>query len=109
MRGREPAFSDATQVPYEFTFSRGARRVLSKAPPQREAAALGVSHPRDGQRRVVPVDPYGNKLLHKPLHKVEGGKVYATDAYGRVRQQKFEIKNERHVRSESERGRRAGH
>ncbi|MET0164699.1 MAG: hypothetical protein ABW318_06810 [Vicinamibacterales bacterium] len=28
----------------------------------------------------------------KPQYKVEGGKVYETDAYGRE-QQKFEIKN----------------
>jgi hypothetical protein len=29
-----------------------------------------------------------------PQYKVEGGKVYETDAYGRVQQQKFIIKDE---------------
>ena len=40
------------------------------------------------------MDPYGNRQLHKPQYKVEGGKVGETDAYGRVQQQKFIIKNE---------------
>jgi hypothetical protein len=31
-------------------------------------------------RRVVQVDAHGNKQVHKPQYKVEGGKVYETDA-----------------------------
>jgi hypothetical protein len=49
---------------------------------------------KDG--RVVQVDPYGNRQLHKQQHKVQGRKVYDTDAYGRVKQQKFEIKKEQY-------------
>ena len=39
------------------------------------------------------MDPYGNKQLHKRQYKVVDGKVYETDAYGRVRKQKSQIKN----------------
>ena len=44
---------------------------------------------------VVPTDAYGNKRYDKLQFKVEGTKVYQTDLYGRVGQQKFEIKNEK--------------
>ena len=47
---------------------------------------------KDG--RVVQVDPYGNKQLHKQQYKVVDGKVYEADAYGQVQQQKFIIENE---------------
>ena len=39
------------------------------------------------------VDAYGNKQLHKPQYQVKDGKVYETDAYGRVKQQKLIIKD----------------
>ena len=44
--------------------------------------------------RIVEVHPYGNRRHDKPQYKVEGETVYETDAYGRVKQQKFDIKNE---------------
>ena len=47
---------------------------------------------KDG--RVVQTDAYGNKRYDRPQYKVDGVKVYETDAYGRVQQQKFIIKNE---------------
>jgi hypothetical protein len=42
---------------------------------------------KDG--RVVPTDAYGNKRYDKPQYKVKDGKVYETEAYRRVKQQKF--------------------
>jgi hypothetical protein len=39
--------------------------------------------------------PHGNRRHDKPQYKVEGETVYETDAYGRVKQQKFDIKNEK--------------
>jgi hypothetical protein len=45
---------------------------------------------KDG--RVVQTDGYGNKRYDKPQYQVKDGKVYETDAYGNVRQQKFQIK-----------------
>ena len=47
---------------------------------------------KDG--RVVQTESYGSKRYDRPQYKVEGGKVYETDAYGRVQQQKFIIKDE---------------
>ena len=41
---------------------------------------------KDG--RVVQVDTYGNKQLHKPQYRSVDGKVYATTAYGRVRRRR---------------------
>jgi hypothetical protein len=45
---------------------------------------------RDG--RVVQTDAYGNN--DKPQLKVEGTKVYQTDAYG-AKQQRFEVKQKK--------------
>jgi hypothetical protein len=45
---------------------------------------------KDG--RVIQTDGYGNKRYDRRQYKVEGDKVYETDAYGR-KQQKFEIKS----------------
>ena len=42
--------------------------------------------------RVVQTDAYGNKRYDKPQLKVEGTKVYQTDAYGRS-QQKLKIES----------------
>jgi len=42
----------------------------------------------------VQVDAFSNKRYDKPQYKVEGTKVFQTDAYGRE-WQKFEIKNEK--------------
>ena len=39
-------------------------------------------------------DAYGNKQYGKTQYQVKDGKVYETDAYGRVKRQKFEIKDE---------------
>jgi hypothetical protein len=44
--------------------------------------------------RVVQTDAYGNKRYDKPQLKVEGTKVYQTDAY-RAKQQRFEVKQKK--------------
>jgi len=44
--------------------------------------------------RVVQTDAYGNKRYDKPQLKVEGTKVYETDAYG-AKQQRFEVKQKK--------------
>jgi hypothetical protein len=48
-------------------------------------------------------------VLSKPQYQVKDGKVYDTDAYGRVQQQKFEIKNEKSRSKRVGAGRRASH
>ena len=42
--------------------------------------------------RVIPTDPYGNKLYHRPGFKADGAKVYAVDPYGNRRQQAYVVK-----------------
>ena len=53
--------------------------------------ALRLSVGEDG--RIVEVDPYGNSRHDKPQYVIRKDWVYEADSYGRVKQQKFEIKN----------------
>ena len=45
---------------------------------------------KDG--RVIPNDAYGNPQYHKPQCAIKDGKVYATDATGRMKRPEYEIK-----------------
>ena len=42
--------------------------------------------------RIIPTDPYGNKLYHRPGFKVDGDKVYEADQYGNQKQQAYVVK-----------------
>jgi len=50
--------------------------------------------PREPSRLNHQTDAYGNKRYDKPQRKVEGTKVYQTDAYG-AKQQRFEVKQKK--------------
>jgi hypothetical protein len=95
--GREVAFSGRTQVPTN-SLSTGTRAGSHRGRRRDDTVdAYGnvkygdpsYSVGEDG--RIVEVDPYGNKQHHKPQYVIRKDRMYETDSYGRVKQQKLQI------------------